>query len=179
MKKIISLAFYLLFIGYATGLAQKQPVHKHKMFLSPDGKLYINKGLPLYLRISTSPAENAPSYLLKSEVTSKYSNPMYLDTEGKNTFRSPSAVDTTTKAVVEPKEDIIYEVYADSKAPKTHLKFENSKKLMFEKEGKTFVNGDLVIDLVAYDEMSGVEQILYSMNGAEYSKYTGAIKLSE
>ena len=137
------------------------------MFQAPDGKLYINKSLPLYLRISTSPSENAPSYLLKSEVTTKYSNPMYLDTEGKNTFRSPSAVDTTTKAIVEPKEDIVYEVYADSKAPRTHLKFENSKKSKMEKDDKTFVNGDLVIDLVSNDEMSGVEQVLYSINGAE------------
>ena len=76
---------------------------------------------------------------------------MYLDTEGKNTFRSPSAVDTVTKEVVIPKEDIIYEVYADSKPPRTHLKFENSKKSMIEKDDKIFVNGDLIIDLISTD----------------------------
>jgi hypothetical protein len=179
MKKTFLLAFCLFFLMNFSGQAQKQPVHKHKMFLSPDGKLYINKSLPLYLRISTSPSENAPSYLLHSEQTSKYSNPMYLDTEGKNTFRSPSAVDTITKEVVEPKEDIIYEVYADSKPPRTHLKFENGKKSMFEKDDKTYVSGDLIIVLISTDEMSGVEQILYSINGGEYTKYSEALHLSE
>jgi hypothetical protein len=179
MKKTFLLAFCLVFIMNFSGQAQKLPVHKHKMFLSPDGKLYINKALPLYLRISTSPSENAPSYLLHSEQTTKYSNPMYLDTEGKNTFRSPSAVDTITKEVVEPKEDIIYEVYADSKPPRTHLKFENGKKSMFEKDDKTYVSGDLIIDLISADEMSGVEQILYSINNSEYTKYSEALHLSE
>ncbi len=179
MKKAFSLAICLLFIICSTILAQKQPVHKHKMFLSPDGKIYVNKALPVYIRISNSPAENAPSYLLKSEQTPKYSNPMYFDTEGRNTFRSPSAVDTITKEVVEPKEDIIYEVYADSKPPRTHLKFENSRKSMFDKEEKTFVNGNLVIDLISADEMSGVEAVFYSINGADYVKYDKPIQFSE
>ena len=179
MKHIFTLSTLLfLFICFPI-LAQKQPAHKYKMFLSPDGKLYINKLLPLYLRISTSPSENAPSYLLHSEQTARYSNPMYLDTEGKNTFRTPSAVDTITKEVVEPKEDIIYDVYADSKPPRTHLRFENSKKQMFEKDNKTYVNGDLILDLSSVDEMSGVEQIFYSLNGAEYVNYSKGIHLSE
>lgn len=179
MKNLFVLAACLFSFICLPLIGQKQPSHKHKMFLAPDGKLYINKSLPLYLRISTSPSENAPSYLLRSEQSSKYSNPMYLDTEGKNTFRSPSAVDTTTKQVVLPKEDIVYEVYADSKPPRTNLKIENSRKSIFNKDGKTYVNGDLIIDLISKDDMSGVEQVLYSINGAEYVKFTQAIHLSE
>jgi hypothetical protein len=179
MKNTFVLAMSLFFFLCLPIQAQKQPTHKHKIFLAPDGKLYINKALPLYLRISTSPSESAPSYLLKSEQTTKYSNPMYLDTEGKNTFRSPSAVDTITKAVVLPKEDIIYEVYADSKPPRTRLKYENSRKSMIQKDNKTFVNGDLIIDLNAEDEMSGVEQILFSINGTEFEKYVKPIHLTD
>ena len=130
MKRTILLFFSVFFIAYAQ--SQEPLKHEKKVYVAPDGRIYINKSLPVYLRIATSPDENSKSYLLKSEVTTKYSNPMYFDVEGYNTFRSPSSVDTVTKQPVYPAQDIIFEVYADSKAPLTNVDFGGTK--IFKKD---------------------------------------------
>src|SRR6266542_1361370 len=99
----VAIATFLLFSCYITGTAQQLPVHEKKVYVSPDHRIYYNKSLPVYFFVSTSTDPAAPRYLIHSETTPKYANPMYFDTEGKNTLRSPSAVDTVTKKIVEPK----------------------------------------------------------------------------
>jgi hypothetical protein len=94
MNRFVVFLAGLLIPAFLQG--QDQPKHEKKIYVSPEGKMYVNKALPLYLRIATSPDDNAKTWLLRSEETARYSNPMYLDTEGYNTFRSPSAVDTAT-----------------------------------------------------------------------------------
>ena len=47
--------------------------------------------------------------MLNSEQSAEYANPMYLDVEGFNSLRSPSAVDPETRKTVYPLEDIIYD----------------------------------------------------------------------
>jgi len=73
--------------GLASG--QKPDQEKPCIYVDAEGKLYINQQLPVYLWISTSPEENAPAYRLTSDSSKSYSNPMYFDTEGRNTIRSP------------------------------------------------------------------------------------------
>ncbi len=168
----------LLFVSlYA--YAQEQIKPQPRIYVSPEGKMYINKSLPLYLKISTSPDDSSPSYLLKSEHTPKYTNPMYLDAEGLNTIRTPSAVDTVTKKVVQPLEDIVFEVYADSKPPFTQIKYENRKKITREKNGKIYANGPVMVKLYAFDECSGVDHIYYSLDGAPYQIYESPIQLDK
>jgi hypothetical protein len=154
---------------------QDQLKHERKIYVAPDGKMYINKSLPLYLRIAASPDENAETWLLHSEETSKYSNPMYLDTEGYNTFRSPSAVDTATKKVIYPLQDIIFEVYSDSRPPATSVDFGGSK--TYSKGDKLYVNGMIDLTLKASDATSGVENIYYSIDKAPYTTYSAPLKL--
>jgi hypothetical protein len=154
---------------------QDQLKHERKIYVAPDGKMYINKSLPLYLRIAASPDENAETWLLHSEETSKYSNPMYLDTEGYNTFRSPSAVDTATKKVIYPLQDIIFEVYSDSRPPATIVDFGGAK--TYSKGDKLYVNGMIDLTLKASDATSGVENIYYSIDKAPYTTYSAPLKL--
>ena len=175
MNRFMVLLAGLLISSFVHG--QDQLNHEKKIYVSPEGKTYINKSLPLYLRISTSPEENAKTWLLHSKETSKYSNPMYLDTEGYNTFRSPSAVDTVTKRVVYPLQDIIFEVYSDSKAPVTHIDY--GKAQTYSKEGKLYVNGSVELTLKASDATSGLENIYYSIDKAPYTKYSGPLKLED
>jgi hypothetical protein len=175
MKKSLISAIFLVL---AISLSSQAPMqHPAKIFVSPEGKMYINKGLPLYLRISTSPDPQASSFLLRSEHTSKYSNPMYLDTEGLNTVRSPSAVDTATKEIIYPVQDIIFEVYADSRPPSTQIKF--TKGNPFQKDGKYYLDGKVEIEMSSRDEMSGVEQILLSINNEAWTKYTEPFQLKK
>ncbi|RLD62859.1 MAG: hypothetical protein DRJ01_05270 [Bacteroidetes bacterium] len=153
--------------------AQEQLKAEKRIYISPNGRMYINKSLPVYLRIATSPEEGAKSYLLKSEETKKFSNPMYFDTEGYNTVRSPSEVDTVTKKIVYPLHDIIFEVYADSRTPRTNIKFGEAKKYIHNNE--VFLTGNVNISLSATDAMSGVQSTYYSIDGADYIQYSKPI----
>ena len=160
-----------------SGIAQEQLNHPKRIYESPEGKIYIQKSLPVYLRIATSPDEDAESYLLESEESSEYSNPMFFDTEGWNTVRSPSAVDTNSKQLVYPLQDIIFEVYADSRAPVTSIKMPKADQI--RDEGKKYFNGEVEISLSARDALSGLEQIYYSLDGEAYKPYTDALRFDQ
>ena len=136
---------------------------------SPDGRMYVNKSLPIYLRLSTKPDDKTNSVLLKSESTSQYTNPFYFDTEGYNSIRSPWCVDTNTKEVVIPKRDIAFEVYADSKPPETTIDFGNAK--ILRQKGKIYISAKTEVKLSAVDQLSGVDKIMYSIDSAEYKEY--------
>ncbi|MCK5822755.1 MAG: hypothetical protein KAG95_02050 [Bacteroidales bacterium] len=171
LKKFTSLLIFVFLFFNAS--AQEQKTEEKRIYNSPEGKLYINKSLPVYLRIATSPNEDAKSYLLHSAETKKYSNPMYFDTEGYNTVRSPSEVDTATKQIVYPLHDIIFEVYTDSRTPRTHIKLGEAKKYIHNNE--VFLTGNVNISLSATDAMSGVQFTYFSIDGAAYSKYSKPI----
>ena len=94
MKHIV--LTFLFMISLTVIYSQEPLKHEKRVYISPEGKFYIQRSLPIYLRLATSPEDNAPSFLLHSEKTVKYSNPMYLDSEGYNTIRSPWAVDPKT-----------------------------------------------------------------------------------
>jgi len=178
--KILNLTLLLSVIFSISINSQAQEPLKHikKIYRSPEGKLYANKSLPIYFRIATSPDDDAQSFLLNpAEDSKKYANPMYFDTEGYNTFRSPSKVDTVTKQVVYPLEDIIYEIYSDSKAPVTRFSIEQSKHYL--KDGIYYFNEKITIQFNAKDETSGVEASYYSLNGQAFQALTSTIELNE
>lgn len=157
--------------------AQQKPTYQPTTYISPDGKLYIQKDLGLYVWLSTSEDENSKKYRLKSEESAKYSNPMYLDAEGFNSLRSPSAVDPETKKPIYPLQDIVFEVYADGLAPNTKTSFGDYNP--FQLEGKLYVKGNTQLTLSASDAQSGVKEIMYSVNGEAYKQYTQAISFNE
>lgn len=154
--------------------AQQDQEHEKKIFKDEEGKLYVNKDLPVYLSVSTT-RDGSDREILEGR-DPQYSSPMYLDSEGYNTIRSPWQVDPETKNVVYPKAEVIFELYADSKPPKTTIKFSTEKQTRVDskviiKEGK--------ITLASSDETSGIEAIYYSIDSAPYKKYTEAINLTE
>jgi hypothetical protein len=166
LGKVVLCTFLFSAIGNLSSLAQESLHHEKRIYRSVEGKLFANKDLPLYLRISTSANENSESWLLKSAKTSQYANPMYLDTEGWNTFRSPSAVDTATHKTVYPLQDIIFDLYADGQNPTSRLLFGESVKV--QTDGITFFGEKMDLTFEASDEMSGVEDVYYSLNGSGF-----------
>lgn len=170
---------FILVLTYSVHFitAQEQPVYEKKVYISPEGKIFINKALPVYLRLSTSPDSAEGSFLLESETSKKYSNPMYLDAEGYNTVRSPWAVDTVTKAYATPKQDVVYEIYADSKPPVTKFNYIGNNPV--NKNNKLFFNNQTSFSFQADDATSGVEHIYFSVNGKPYEKYSIEISLTQ
>lgn len=157
--------------------AQQKPAHEKKMYVSPEGKLYVQGELPLYLWLSTSPDESAKKHRLKSEESAPYTNPMYFDADGYNTFRSPSAVDTATRKPVYPLRDIVFEVYGDKSKPTTTIDYGDVKP--FTIEGKLYVMENTKVTLVSKDNLSGIETTFYSIDGNPFSKYTAPITFTE
>lgn len=173
-KKLLTIiCLTTVFLSYA----QEPLKHEKKMYISEDGKLFLNKSMPIYLWLSTSSDENAKKVRLKSEDSKKYTNPLYFDTEGINTVRTPSKVDTVTKIPVYPKEDIIFEVYVDGIPPRVTAKKTNSA---IQQNGKTtYSNGNVNLLLKASDAVSGVDVICFSVNGEPFKPYSDTLKFSE
>jgi hypothetical protein len=174
------LRHYILFAFLLVGISvysQEVLPHPKKFYVSPEGKLYIQKGLPIFLWLSTSPDNTSEKHRLNSEISEKFTNPMYFDAEGYNSFRSPSAVDTSTKKTIYPLRDIVFEVYADSAPPITKIDFGTAK--YYTSEGKIHLGGSAQITLSAKDQLSGVQNIYYSIDGAQYKPYAETIPLSE
>lgn len=162
------LVFIISFLCVSFNFAQ-DPAQTNKSVYNSGDKLYINKDLGIYLWISTSPDQNSEKFRLISDSSSKYSNPLYFDTEGYNTVRTPSAVDTSTRKVIYPLQDIIFEVYSDGIPPisKITIDSKNYKNI----GSKSYYGFDTEIKLKASDVVSGVESILFSLNGEVFNQY--------
>ncbi len=156
--------------------AQEQLPSEKKVTYGKNGKLYINKDLGLYLWLSSSPDEQSKKIRLLSDSSDKYTNPMYLDTEGYNTIRSPSAVDTTSKQVVFPLQDIIFEVYSDGMAPVTKVYPKGT--IIRTKKGATKYKGQVDIGLKAVDGISGIDKTYYSIDNNPYTQYVDMISIN-
>ena len=173
------LTFLIIFIFILTNslLSQKQLVHEKKVYTNQEGRLFVQKEMPIYLRIATNSSEDAESFLLHSVTSKKYSNPMYFDSEGKNTIRSPWAVDTITRKTKYPLEDVVFEVWADSKPPVTTYTFGDNK--IYKNNNKLYLKGGQQISLNSTDALSGIENIYHSIDKAAFSKYSNPIPLTQ
>jgi hypothetical protein len=145
------------------------------IYVNSEGKIYYNRNLPVYLWISGSPEENAPSYRLSSDISKKYSNPMYWDCEGEHTVFSPHAVDTLRKQAADPQSKVVYHISADSKSPVTHVRL--SGKSMITRNGANFYSGELTLALTATDAVSGISNTYISLNGKPFEKYAGPLTI--
>lgn len=177
MRKRFTLFFSLFFICTVLVFSQEPLIHQKRVYRGEGNKLFINKELPVFIRIATSSDDKAESWLLHSEESKKYSNPMYLDAEGWNTLRSPSAVDTVTKKTVTPMQDIIFELYADGIAPATVHKFTGTQ--TFTSKGLKYFGKELSIEMNARDETSGLDKIYCSINKRPWSAYEKPLILKE
>ena len=176
MLKTIVASIVLLFLGFSL-FSQDIPDYKKGFYKDSLGRLYVQKDLPIYVWLSTSPSDSSKKYRLFSEETPKYSNPLYFDTEGYNTVRSPWAIDPVTKKYVYPKRDIVFEVYADGIAPVTKIDF--GKTELYTSGGKKHLGDSAQITLSASDRYSGVDRIYYSINGEPYKPYSSPITFTE
>ncbi|MEQ9423628.1 MAG: hypothetical protein RJQ09_04365 [Cyclobacteriaceae bacterium] len=144
--------------------------HPKKHFIDSEGKLFWNKDMPVYLMASSSPDDKG--VLLKSENQSRYTNPLFLDTEGVNYIRTNWAVDQETKQQVQPKVEVTWEIYADGAAPNCALAFKDAPR--HSAGGINYYGQNLKLELTAIDRYSGVNKILTSgaKQGAfsDYSK---------
>lgn len=147
--------------------------HQKRVYLN-NGTTYVQKSLPLYLKFSVDP--NGENYDLNSKVSKDYSNPMFLDTEGINYIRSKWAVDKTTKKIASPKQEILYELYADALAPKTNSVFKDAPRYT---SNKNYFGKGLLVDLSAKDFGSGLENIHFSLGSESFKVYNSNLTMDK
>ena len=177
MRKTFTYTILFLFVSSFMLFSQEPLNHEKRIFRGENNRLYLNKDLPVYVRIASSPDDNAGSWLLFSETSKNYTNPMYLDAEGWNSLRSPSAVDTATKKLVMPVQDIVFEIYTDGIAPVSQHQFTGSQAFVLNKI-KHF-GKDLNIEISARDENSGMDKTYFSLNKSPWTVYTDPIEIKE
>ena len=168
MKNIKYVMALTLLILSSKISAQKEPDKPifEPVMMQEESKIYIQKGLPIYLSISTSKGGEAIN--LETPTHPQDANPMFLDTEGINYIRSKWAIDPETKAYSNPRREILFPVYADGLAPKTRVVFSGASK--YVGGGTTFFGPGLLFDLPAQESMSGLSKTFFSEKG-QYVEY--------
>ncbi len=156
--------------------SQTQEKVEQTPYVNPkDSTLYWNQNSKIYWWVSTSPTDNSQDVLLKSETMPQYSNPMYLDVEGFNTLRTESAAHPKTKYLLN--KQIMFEVYADGLPPTSKSELVEAPK--HNANSHDYYGKGLELKLSATDQTAGVKNILYSINGASYQKYTAPVDIDK
>ncbi len=170
--KTIYLVVFMSIIFLNLGYSQDQQKHEIKYHVGEDGKLYWNKKLPAYIRIASSPDDKG--HLMTSE--KQKVNPYFFDTEGLNKVRTKYATDPETKKTIVPHTEVLWEVYVDGSTPKSSIKFEKANRY-FTSTTK-YYGTELELNISTGDNLSGINQLFYSINNEAYKPYTGKIPVN-
>ncbi len=174
MKKTFILLISLLMIPVVFH-GQDKPEFKPTYYKDTvTGKLYWNKALPAYLTISPTP-DPGSGVQLESKKTKQYADPFYFDTEGINYVRTRWAVDKKTMKTV-PNVEIVWEVYADSRPPQTHIHLLDKYKHLVN--DTLYCGKDLKVAFSSDDALSGVKVIYYSVNGQNYKPFADTFSIT-
>jgi hypothetical protein len=170
----LSVSISILFLLSAGSIiktsAQEQKHHQMRKYYAPDGTLYWNKKLSVYVWISSSPDELPKK--MESKQDSQYVDPYFFDTEGTNFIQTRWAVDKKTMLAVVPEHEVRWPVEVDGIKPISSAEIAGEKP--YSKNSKKFY-GNISIKISAKDNLSGVDTIYYSLDGKPYEPYTSAI----
>ncbi len=169
MKYIFTLLVILVGIN---SFSQDIPKFQKTNYRDSVNNLYWNKDLPVYLSLSPNP-DGSNGEILESKISEKYASPFYFDTEGINYMRTRWAVEKETREYAYPKQEVMWEVYADGQPPKTTHSFEQAKSVSID--GKVIFGPNLIVSLKSSDLTSKTKDIYYSINGEAYRIYGGNI----
>ena len=155
-----------LSIAMAFGLqAQENPKHVKKSYVDSLNRFYTQAEMPLYLYVSNSPDQTPMQLPLPQNTGNKEIQPIYLDGHGTHYLRHKDAL--------HHKEDKFI-IYADGIAPVSRSTFSNATS--FTSKGKQFYGKGLSIQLATKDEMSGIENLYYTLNQENYQAYKQILK---
>lgn len=167
IKKILQYVFIgSTFLTSIYGYSQQQLPHTKKMYVGENQKLYVHESMPIYLFMSTTP-DVKDAKRMHSQEQPKHGNPMSLDGHGIHYMKHQD----DQKEV-----EVKFEIYADGIAPKTKYDFNGIKTV---KKGEIYYGKSLSISLKASDEMSGIGNTYFSINGEPFQKYTSEIPCTD
>lgn len=162
--------------GVADSVAGLPPAAPRVWRNPQSGRLFWNKHLPVYLFLSTHPS-GADAEHLDSHSTPQYGSPFYFDTEGVNYMRTRWAVDSVTKRTVEPRREVLWEVYADGLPPVTSIHFNAKHRVTVQ--NRLILGAGAQVELSAKDAVSGVRYTFYSLKDRAFARYDEPVVLGE
>jgi hypothetical protein len=168
----------ILVLSNILAFGQAQLPVEAKIYEAPNGRFYINKTLPVYIRLSTSKDPNAKSYLLQSELSKEMVNPFNYQIEGANVVQlAPYRLDPTTKRPIVPQKPIDLDVYADGTPPESKAALTGGP--FFQAAFGPCYGKGLNIDITSKDAHAGVEKIFFSTNGSAYSEFKSTTPINQ
>ncbi|MDC1107310.1 hypothetical protein OAT16_11420 [Prolixibacteraceae bacterium] len=171
MKKKL---FVLLLIMSSQLVRSQEKITVNKHYYSrEDGRLYVPKSFPAFLYITSDTISKKDIQRLESQEMPQYTNPFYFDTEGRNTIRSPWAVDKETKQTIEPRIDVVFDVFVDGSTPITRHHYSDAPTYSLNKN--IYYGKGITVDLKSSDKYSGVETTYISVNNAPFDKAENTI----
>jgi len=129
-----------------------------------EDKFYIQEGLPLYFFVSTDENGKNP-HKLTNKKQQELTNPMYLDGHGTHYIRH---MDYDHGEV-----EVIFPIHADGISPVSKINFNGTTR--YKTSGTTYYGPNLTVSVSATDEMSGIKQVSYAIDGSEYKPYNAEI----
>lgn len=172
VTKLIVIFVSLLFPFLA--FAQQKTDKPGRIYVSPEGKLYVQSKTPIYLRLAISPDTNAESYILRNKASLDVEEtPGYFNFEGhgKHTIRHMADHRVPQKNI----NNHIFHVYDDGKSPRSKV---SVTKAPWVYNGNVNIYGKPVTITINFtDKDSGLFAGYYSLNSESFSKYNMPLSL--
>lgn len=147
------------------GLSQK-PTHEKKTFVSAGDTIFWNRYLPVYLKMAESESE-AGTWLNINGQDRDHTAPIYFSREGVNYIRMKLKINDQSEAMK-------FAVYADGQPPVSTAQYLGANR--HERNGVIYLGKGLSIRLTSRDDVSGVEQIHYAVNKADFQIYDNEVR---
>lgn len=146
--------------------------HKKKVFIDEKKQdIYWPMSMPFWVKLTASPGENAPSYLLRKvhpksalEAEQYLKNGISLEITGRQFIRWYN---------VHTDEFVFLKFFADGDAPVTEETLDGAP--FWTVGQRLFYGKGLVCSLSARDEVSGVDRVYLSVDGGEFLPYNNEI----
>jgi hypothetical protein len=152
---IMRISTLLLLAILPLSLIGQQLEHKKKTYIDSLGHYYQQAALPVYFYVSNSPEEKPTQVLVNNK-----KEPIYLEGHGVHGLKHHNVKTNATEA---------FDIYADGISPITSSHFFGAPSFV---SANRYYGRGLQIALKATDEMSGVEAIYHSLDGAPMNKYS-------
>jgi hypothetical protein len=168
MNKIKHLLLIIILINLVvfninTRIYAQQPIEvKPSIYMDSLKRLYVKDSMPIYFFMSYS-ADKTQSVQLQSN--NPKANPMYFDGDGNHFLKHQDNY---------LEESIEFHVFNDGKPPVTFISLDKKSLII---KNKICSSANVEITLNAKDELSGVDKVYYSLDGAPYAEYKDGFKL--
>lgn len=157
--------------------AQQPRLHKKRVIRTESGEILWNKHLPVYIHLSSSPQEDAPTYRMRSDTTPRSADPYYFDTEGINFIRTRWATEKEGQRTIYPRREVLWEVFADGLPPRSKLSFDRAAD--YQNQGVLHFKEPTRVQIDARDAISGADSSFVSIDGAPFSPFQAPVEVRE